>query len=203
MSDSEATKKKIVSAPKIYTRTGDKGQSSLFTGERRPKNDDVFEALGNTDELNSLLGLAGEYCQDSGHDFGEKIKKIQSTLLDIGSFVATPLTSATEAQLKRLQTFPLSLTTELEKWIDEYQEQLPPLRNFILPSGGKCAATLHLARSVCRRAERSLQPLSKRNDLDANVTIYINRLSDFLFVLARYSASKENKPEVVYKKPVS
>jgi len=203
MSDSEATKKKTLSAPKIYTRTGDKGQSSLFTGERKPKDDVVFEALGNTDELNSLMGLAGEYCKDSQHDFGDIIKKIQSTLLDIGSFVATPLSSATEAQLKRLQTFPAALTSELEKLIDGYQEQLPPLRNFILPSGGKCAATLHLARSVCRRLERSLQPLANRSDLDTNVTIYVNRLSDFLFVLARYSAFKEDKPEVVYKKPVS
>ena len=120
---------KSISVPKIYTKTGDKGTTSLFTGERRRKDDQIFESLGHTDELNSCIGLAREYCLESSHDFHERLRKIQSTLLDIGSFVATPKTSASEAQLKRLSTFNVDLTKELEQWIDEYQEQLPPLKN--------------------------------------------------------------------------
>ena len=104
--------------------------------------------------------------------------------------------------MKRLSTFPSALIEELEKYIDEYQEQLPPLKNFILPSGGKTAATLHLARSVCRRLERSLPELVEDGNLDQIIAIYINRLSDFLFVLARYACYKENKEETVYKKPL-
>jgi cob(I)alamin adenosyltransferase len=189
------------SSPKIYTKTGDKGTSSLFTGERRRKDDVFFQALGNTDELNSTIGLAREFCLENNHDFDERLKKVQSVLLDIGSFVATPKTRASEAQLNRLSAFSPSLVNELEKWIDEYQAVLPPLKNFILPSGGKCASTIHLSRAICRRLERSLQPIVQSNDLDSQVSIYVNRLSDFLFVLARYACFKENKQEVVYKKP--
>jgi cob(I)alamin adenosyltransferase len=198
----EVKPKKTPSAPKIYTKTGDKGLTSLFTGERKKKSSNVFAALGDTDELNSILGLAREYGYDASHDFDDKLSKIQATLLDIGSFIATPKTTASEQQLARLSTFPKQLTDELEQWIDAYQQALPPLRNFILPSGGKCAAALHLARSVCRRLERGLHPLVEENNLDSVVAVYVNRLSDFLFVLARYASFKENKPEVVYKKPV-
>jgi cob(I)alamin adenosyltransferase len=123
---SETTKNHV---PKIYTKTGDKGTTSLFTGERRRKDDHIFESLGHTDELNSCIGLAREYSLEKSHDFDERLRTIQSTLLDIGSFIATPKTSATEGQLKRLSTFNTNLTLELEKWIDEYQEQLPPLKN--------------------------------------------------------------------------
>jgi cob(I)alamin adenosyltransferase len=198
----EAKPKQAPAGPKIYTRTGDKGMTSLFTGERKKKSSGVFSALGDTDELNSILGLAREYSNEAAHEFDDQLSKIQATLLDIGSFIATPRTTASPQQLARLSTFPQQLTDELEKWIDEYQRALPPLRNFILPSGGKCAATLHLARSVCRRLERGLHPLVEQNNLDNVVAIYVNRLSDFLFVLARYAAFKENKPEVAYKKPV-
>jgi cob(I)alamin adenosyltransferase len=200
--ETDVKPKKIQSAPKIYTKTGDKGYTSLFTGERKKKSSGVFEALGGTDELNSILGLAREYCHEASHDFDDKLSKIQATLLDIGSFIATPKTTASEQQLARLSTFPKQLTDELEHWIDEYQQILPPLRNFILPSGGKCASSLHLARSVCRRVERTLHPLVDENNLDSVVAVYINRLSDLFFVLARYAAFKENRPETVYKKPV-
>ena len=176
---------KKVSKVRIYTRTGDKGKSSLFTGERRPKNDVIFEALGNSDELNSSLGLAREFCMTiesedkelvkAALDIESKIIKIQSTLLDIGSYIATPPSSASQSQLDRLSTFNKGLTKELEEWIDTYEQSLPVLRNFILPSGGKCASTLHLSRSICRRFERSLQPLIQNNDLDPNILAYVNR----------------------------
>lgn len=197
----DKTSKKAGYFPKIYTKTGDKGTTSLYTGERRKKSEHVFSALGDTDELNSVIGLSREYCVEKGHDFDEKLKKIQSTLLDIGSFIATPKKNASEAQLKRLGTFPQHLIDELEQWIDESQAQLSPIRNFILPSGGKCATSLHLARSVCRRLERTVQPLVQEDNLDQIVAIYINRLSDLLFVLARYACFKEGKDEVLYKKP--
>ena len=192
---------------KIYTRTGDKGKSSLFTGERRPKNDAIFDALGNTDELNSSLGLAREFAlemqtdpQNVSKDIEAKLIKIQSILLDIGSHIATPKTKAEQKQLDRLSTFDSNLIKELESWIDSLDQELPILKNFILPSGGKCASTLHLSRAICRRLERSVQPLLQSNDLDRNVCIYINRLSDFLFVCARYCSMKEKKVETIYKK---
>lgn len=128
---------------KIYTKTGDKGSSSLFTGERRPKNDAIFDALGNTDELNSNLGLAREFCLELKNknsqliktcdDIELKIVKIQSTLLDVGSFIATPRTKAKEQHLNRLSSFDSNLTKELETWIDTFELELKPLTNFILP----------------------------------------------------------------------
>ncbi len=127
--------------------------------------------------------------------------KIQSVLLDIGSHIATPKKSASQKQLDRLAEFDINLTKELELWIDTYDSELPTLKNFILPSGGKFASTVHMCRSICRRAERSMQPLLQSKDLDANVCVYMNRLSDYLFTLARYAALKEEKTETIYKKP--
>lgn len=136
----------------------------------------------------------------AGKDIESKLIKIQCILLDIGSFIATPKTRANEKQLERLSKFDTNLTKEVEKWIDTYETELPVLRNFILPSGGKLASSLHLSRSICRRAERSLQPLLRQNDLDSDVVVFVNRLSDFLFVCARYAAKKQGKEEVAYRK---
>ena len=129
-----------------------------------------------------------------------KLVKIQSILIDIGSHIATPRTKADKKQLDRIMNFDVALIEELEQWIDKYDQELPILKNFILPSGGKCASTIHLSRAICRRLERSLQPLFLSEDLDKNVCVYINRLSDFLFVCARYCSFKEKKTENVYKK---
>ena len=124
---------------KIYTKTGDKGKTSLYTGERRPKNEITFEALGNGDELNSSIGLAREYCCDNKapefRDLECKLIKIQTVILIAGSHIATPLSSANEKQLARLGSFDSNLTKELENWIDKYDDELPVLKNFILPSG--------------------------------------------------------------------
>ncbi|XP_049662484.1 corrinoid adenosyltransferase MMAB isoform X1 [Accipiter gentilis] len=209
--------------PKIYTRTGDAGFSSTFTGERRPKADRIFEALGATDELSSAIGLAGEFVSEKGHTFVEQLHKVQCMLQDVGSNIATPLSSAREAHLKRT-SFSEKPVLELEQWIDSYSEQLPPLRTFILPSGGKSSAALHFSRAVCRRAERCVVPLVQAGEADPNVAKYLNscalldknapdvrsgftafplvsRLSDYLFVLARYAAMKEGKEEKIYVKP--
>uniref|UniRef100_A0A8C0BD08 Metabolism of cobalamin associated B n=1 Tax=Buteo japonicus TaxID=224669 RepID=A0A8C0BD08_9AVES len=131
-------------------------------------------------------GLQRDAPLGSGHD----IKPVQCMLQDVGSNIATPLSSAREAHLKRT-SFSEKPVLELEQWIDSYSEQLPPLRAFILPSGGKSSAALHFSRAVCRRAERcgfTAFPL-------------VSRLSDYLFVLARYTAMKEGKEEKIYVKP--
>ncbi|XP_035691296.1 corrinoid adenosyltransferase-like isoform X1 [Branchiostoma floridae] len=195
-SSKEEQKKKQL---KIYTRTGDKGKSSLFTGERRKKDDTIFEALGTTDELSCAVGLAGEFGNDAGHQFMDRLEKIQSLLQDVGSNIATPRTKAQDGKLARTE-FPSGSVEELEGWIDEYTEQLPPLTNFILPSGGKTSASLHMARAICRRTERRLVPLVSSGDVDAEVGRYINRLSDFLFTLARFAAMTENKEEKIYRR---
>ncbi|XP_071619699.1 corrinoid adenosyltransferase MMAB [Heliangelus exortis] len=186
--------------PKIYTKTGDTGFSSTFTGERRPKGDRIFEALGATDELSSAIGLAGEFSSEKGHTFVEQLHRVQCTLQDVGSNIATPLSSAREPHLRRT-SFSEEPVLELEQWIDSYSEQLPPLQTFILPSGGKSSAALHLSRAVCRRAERCVVPLVQAGEADPNVAKYLNRLSDYLFVLARYAAMKEGKEEKIYVKP--
>ncbi|XP_070690318.1 corrinoid adenosyltransferase MMAB [Pempheris klunzingeri] len=186
--------------PKIYTKTGDKGFSSTFTGERRPKEDHVFEALGNTDELSSVIGLAREFCLDKGHTFIYQLDKIQCILQDVGSNIATPRSSARESHMKRTK-FTAQPITDLETWIDEFTAELPPLTNFILPSGGKSSAALHLARTVCRRAERSVAPIVRSGEADPDVAKFLNRLSDYLFTVARYAAKKEGNQETIYKRP--
>ncbi|XP_029475944.1 corrinoid adenosyltransferase isoform X3 [Rhinatrema bivittatum] len=196
---SSESKQKKTKVPKIYTKTGDKGFSSTFTGERRPKDDQIFEALGTTDELSSAIGLAREFCIDYGHTFVEELDKIQCTLQDIGSNIATPVSSARESHLKRTN-FAESPVLELERWIDEHCARLPPLTSFILPSGGKSSASLHLARAVCRRAERCVHPIVQAGEADPNVAKYLNRLSDYLFTLARHASKVEGNQETVYTK---
>ncbi|KAK2902140.1 corrinoid adenosyltransferase [Channa argus] len=186
--------------PKIYTKTGDKGFSSTFTGERRPKEDHIFEALGNTDELSSAIGLARELCLDKGHIFTYQLDKIQCILQDVGSNIATPRSSARESHIERTN-FTAQPIADLESWIDNFTKELPPLTNFILPSGGKSSAALHLARTVCRRAERSVAPIVRSGEADPNVAKFLNRLSDYLFTVARYAAMKEGNKEKIYKRP--
>ncbi|XP_060547960.1 corrinoid adenosyltransferase MMAB-like [Pantherophis guttatus] len=186
-------------APKIYTKTGDTGFSSTFTGERRAKDDQVFDALGTLDELSSAIGLSAEFGSESGHTFVEELHKVQCMLQDAGSNVATPISSARESHIKRT-SFSEKPVLELESWIDKYSDQLPPLTSFILPSGGKSSAALHLSRAVCRRAERRVVPLVKTGEADANVAKYLNRLSDYLFVLARFAAKQEGKKEQIYRR---
>ncbi|XP_061672608.1 corrinoid adenosyltransferase [Syngnathoides biaculeatus] len=186
--------------PKIYTKTGDKGFSSTFTGERRPKEDHIFEALGNTDELSSAIGLAREFCIEKGHTFTHQLDEIQCVLQDVGSNIATPQSSARESHLTRTR-FTGKPVTDLEGWIDTFTEELPPLTNFILPSGGKSSAALHIARTVCRRAERSVAPIVRSGEADPDVARFLNRLSDYLFTAARYAALKENNKEIIYKRP--
>lgn len=187
------------SAPKIYTKGGDGGSSSLFTGERRSKADAIFEALGTIDELSSHLGLAMSHANPK-FAYIDQLQRIQCILQDVGSLVATPHSSSREAHRVKV-SFNSRHTTELEEWIDEYTKELPPLQNFILPGGSVTSSALHVARSVCRRAERKLLPLLEQNELDKEAQIYLNRLSDFLFVLARFAARLDRVEETIYIRP--
>jgi len=198
-------KKRPTSYPRIYTKTGDGGRSSLFTGERRPKSDMVFEALGSTDELSSYLGLCREYAMEDSnniHPYADHLQRIQCLLQDVGSCVATPKSSARQSHIEvSPQGLSKRHTQEIEEWIDEYSQLLPPLDNFILPGGGKTSAALHVARSVCRRAERRIAPLIENGDVDPEVLKYVNRLSDFLFTIARLAARLDSKDETIYTRP--
>jgi len=192
---------------KVYTRTGDGGRSSLYTGERRSKAAAVFSALGDVDELNCAVGVAREFAATDlpareGCPLGGQLAEVQSRLLDVGSAVATPPGSASDAKARRVH-FDAGHAGRLEGWIDTMEEELPPLKNFILPSGGRPAAFLHAARAVCRRAEREVVGLAGEGEeevVELTVRVYLNRLSDYLFTAARYAALREGKPEVVYKK---
>ena len=181
----------------VYTRTGDKGMTSLYNGERRSKTDITFEVLGTQDELNCVIGIAREYSRENGIE--PMLVEIQSRIFDLGSAVATPLQNSSERKLQYTEFSPQH-TQKLEEWIDQMDNELPPLTNFILPSGGLFATHLNLARSICRRAERTVYPLIENGQVDVEVGKYLNRLSDFLFVASRMAAFKDGKPETIWKK---
>ncbi|ORY93924.1 Adenosylcobalamin biosynthesis, ATP:cob(I)alamin adenosyltransferase-like protein, partial [Syncephalastrum racemosum] len=179
------------------------GTSSLYNGERRDKDDIIFEALGTTDELTSNIGMALTFCEEDAvlEPLSQQLEWIQCCLQDVGSNVATPREHSNETRLARTEfDADGSRVAQLEKWIDEMDETLPRLTQFILPSGGRASASLHVARSVCRRAERQVQPLVRDHLCDASSGIFLNRLSDYLFTAARLAALKQGKQEKVYKK---
>lgn len=186
---------------KIYTKTGDAGTSGLFNGERRQKDDDVFEALGTCDELNAAVGMSMEYCEQAGlKDLCPILEEVCSRLFDVGAAIATPLTTTTsQSKINRTQ-FGEENVAWLEKQIDQMDLELEPLKNFILPSGGLAASSLHFARTLARRAERRAWPLIRTGQVDPIVGKYLNRLSDFLFTIARVAAKRVGAQEKIYKK---
>ncbi|MDZ7715809.1 MAG: cob(I)yrinic acid a,c-diamide adenosyltransferase [Balneolaceae bacterium] len=168
---------------KIYTKKGDSGQTSLFGGSRVSKSSARIEAYGTVDELNSVIGLAASY---SLSPKGTKwAKKVQESLFVLGADLATP-PSIKDRHRQNLEEEEIAF---LEEAIDKMEEDLEPLKNFILPGGAEAGATLHVARTVCRRAERATVACSKQEKVSDETIKFLNRLSDFLFVLARY----ENK----------
>lgn len=185
---------------KIYTRTGDKGQTSLFTGERLSKDNPFFDALGAIDECNCVIGMSLSQLSPFAAPLGEthrQLSGIQNALFDLGAAVATPIATASES--KRLRTrFDAQGTNQLEAWIDSMEEHLTPLHTFILPGGHMASATLQLARAICRRAERALLALMKLHEVDNSLLIYLNRLSDYLFVVARYINAQMHCPETLW-----
>lgn len=164
---------------KIYTKRGDKGYTSLFGGSKVEKNNLRIQAYGTVDELNSVIGLSLTHPVSKK---GSKIlNEIQKQLFVLGADLATPLSKKTKVQ--RIKTGEIE---QLELWIDDIESILPALTSFILPGGSKPGAYLHLARTVCRRAERHTVELKWNENISEETIIYLNRLSDLLFVLARF-----------------
>eukprot|EP01133_Synstelium_polycarpum_P008228 gene8228-9675_t len=184
---------------KIYTKTGDKGTTALFNGERRPKDDAFFQAIGAIDELNATMGMALEHCANEKNGLDNYLERVQSLMLDIGACCATPLDNSTEEKIARTK-FSETHVKVLERWIDLIDSKLPPLKNFVVPCRvGLASAHLHQCRTVCRRAERDVVCLSRHNVIPTEVAIFINRLSDWLFVAARYAAHRAGKSETIFK----
>lgn len=179
---------------KIYTKTGDHGETGLFDGTRVAKNALRVEAYGEVDELNAVLGMALSFIRDD-EEIRTCLFTIQRDLFVVGAHLADP-SARVEAKRGSKATFTAAQVTQLEEWIDHFETLLPPLRQFILPGGSKGGATLQLARTVCRRAERRIVTLSASVDIDALILVYINRLSDFLFVLARLESQRRNYTEI-------
>ena len=191
-------------AGKIYTRTGDKGKTSLFDGKRVLKSDKKVETYGTIDELNSAIGIAIAEISNFQFPISKKRKKkglslitdeleeIQNDILEIGSSLAVSTTLPAD-QLK-------NRPAEFEKLIDKLTRQLPVLTQFILPGGGKGGSLLHVARTIAHRAERRVVGLSKTENVDEIIIIYLNRLSDLLFTMARFVNYKEKNKEKIWRK---
>lgn len=171
---------------KIYTRTGDKGETGLGDGSRVDKDHIRVEAFGTTDELNSVIGMILAY--DIPEGITACLNKVQHHLFDLGGELCVP----------GHESIQESYTTYLENVLDEYNADLPMLKEFILPSGGHATSTCHLARTVCRRAERRVITLSKHEKVSLYSISYLNRLSDLLFVIARVLVRHENGSEVLW-----
>ena len=180
---------------KICTKTGDKGETGLFGGERVSKNSFRIEAYGTIDELNAFIGLA--IIEVSDKSVKVLLQKIQNWLFSIGADLATP----DNERPKKLNVFR---TTEeyylyIEKEIDKYESKLDELRNFILPGGTKGAALLHICRTITRRAERMVVALNSTVKIGNNIIIFLNRLSDLFFVLARFDNAVTGTPDIEWK----
>ena len=182
---------------KIYTKTGDKGETGLFGGDRVAKDAPRIEAYGTVDELNSLVGIIRAL--RPGKKIDRVLEKIQSDLFVLGADLATRKTTK-RSLIPRMSP---SHITSLEKTIDSLQLPLRPLKAFILPGGTAAASHLHYARTICRRAERSTVRLSRTEEINENALVYLNRLSDLLFVLARYANHAAKKKEMKWENPIS
>ena len=180
---------------KIYTKTGDKGETSLYGGTRVSKAAARVESYGTLDELNAFIGLAKAEISDE--KVLSQLQKIQFDLFTLGSEAATPTDKMLLANGKNRLDLMISEKeiTELELWMDDFDAELEPLRFFILPSGGKAAATLHVCRTVCRRAERAMVFLNETEEVRPELIKYLNRLSDYLFILARYISKISGEKE--------
>ncbi len=181
---------------KIYTKTGDDGTSSLFGGKRVKKTDPRLEAYGTVDELNSFLGLA--LVQIKSDEIKQFISQLQNKLFSIGARLATPCDQI--EKLKNSEQISDDDVNHIEIKIDELESQLEPIKNFIIPGGSIGANQLHTARAICRRCERRIIAIdSEENNLDILIK-YINRLSDYLFVAARYENKINNVEDIIWNK---
>lgn len=177
---------------KIYTKQGDSGDTSLFGSDRVSKSNERIEAYGTVDELNSFVGLAASYdLSEKGTDY---LRKVQELLFALGADLATP--PSAETRIERISEEDI---TFLEDTIDELEEDLETLKNFVLPGGSQAGATLHVARTVCRRAERTAVACHKVDEISDACIKFLNRLSDFLFVIARYENKQAGVREETWK----
>jgi len=187
---------------KVYTRTGDGGKTRLAGGQEVWKDSVRVEAYGTVDELNSMLGLARASNGKTGTNaeaserIGNILKWTQNKLFDLGGILAT----APGESFPNMPTVTQEDVTHLEHVIDECQKDLMPLKEFILPGGGQLSALLHVARTICRRAERLCVTLSKEEAVAKELIAFLNRLSDALFVLARWVASKQGEAEILWER---
>lgn len=179
---------------KIYTKTGDKGETGLFGGERVTKDSLRISAYGTIDELNAFIGYTITEINDAS--IKQNLLTIQNYLFTVGSDLATPDTQKNEKL--NAQRTPDSFYKEIEKMIDHYDAQLNELRNFILPGGSKSSALLHICRTVCRRSEREVVALKKTVTIGDNILIFLNRLSDLFFVLSRFENKVSNQPDTIW-----
>jgi cob(I)alamin adenosyltransferase len=191
----------IIIHMKIYTRTGDDGSTGLFGGGRIRKSDQRIECCGTIDELNAAIGLAAAAVEMGagaleGEQMPEWLREIQHELFNIGSHLATP-EGPSSAKLPPLDE---AMVGRLEMQIDVAEEQLAPLRQFILPAGGEAACRLHLARTICRRAERRIVGFAMDRPVPRLIVTYLNRLSDWLFVMARLANQRAGVEDVPWKK---
>lgn len=186
---------------KIYTKTGDNGETSLLGGKRIKKNCIEMEAIGEVDELNASVGLLLSFLGDLKYNkkefksVREQLLNIQNNLFVIGSNLA-----AVQTDLNKVPKLNLKSVSELEKWIDKMESLLPKLTQFILPGGDMAAAQSFYARAICRRSERQIIRIGERYELDSLVNKYINRLSDYLFVLGRFINKEVDVDEIKWVK---
>ena len=180
---------------KIYTKSGDKGETGLFGGERVPKSSRRIEAYGTIDELNSFIGLVVE--ETKSEEVKEVLESIQSQLFIAGSDLAAPLTE--KSSKYDIPRVPKEFFENAEKQIDKFDAELKPLSNFILPGGCRASAMLNICRTICRRAERKVVKLNESEQVGENILIFLNRLSDLFFVLARYENMISGFLDVIWK----
>jgi cob(I)alamin adenosyltransferase len=187
---------------RVYTRTGDRGETALVGGKRVAKDSLRIEAYGTIDELNSIVGLARVFNEESldageAHRFlDEVLCQIQDELFDLGSELATP----PEFFQQGMYRVGSGEIARLEKLMDTCQKDLEPLKSFILPGGGRVGAYLHQCRTVCRRAERDILRLSREEEINSDVIKYVNRLSDLFFVLSRWMAKQTGEQEYLWQR---
>jgi cob(I)alamin adenosyltransferase len=183
---------------KIYTKTGDAGETGLFAGARVRKDDARIEAYGTVDELNAARGVARS--ERLPPEIEQTLERVQSELFSVGAELATP-----QPEKHGLAIIDEPHITQLERAIDNLEAGLPPLRNFILPGGSRSGALLHLARGICRRAERRVVALADAPGTEISLRIirYLNRLGDYLFVAARFASVEAGAAEIAWKKPAN
>ena len=190
----------MVTLNKIYTRTGDKGETFLVGGLKVAKHSLRPDAFGEVDELNSIIGIVRTYiCRDEQSGLNDILEKIQNELFDLGADLATPEINKDSDKVLRITS---SQVKRLENEIDKFNKDLNELKSFVLPGGSKLSSWLHLARTATRRAERKITKLASEEGINNEVIIYINRLSDLLFVMARY-CNDNGKADILWQPGVT